>query len=130
MIVVDASAIAEVLLQTPRAAAVESRIFAGGDSLHAPCLINLEIAQVLRRYALAGIISQRRGALALQNFVDMPIERHEHELLLGRIWQLRNHFSACDAAYVTLAEILRTPLVTRDSRLAPATGSRAAIELT
>jgi predicted nucleic acid-binding protein len=59
----------------------------------------------------------------------MPIERHEHEWLLSRIWQLRNHFSAYDAAYVTLAEILQAPLITRDSRLARATGSRAAIEL-
>lgn len=59
----------------------------------------------------------------------MPIERHEHELLLGRIWQLRNNFSASDAAYVTLAEILQAPLITRDLGLARAVGSRAVIEL-
>ena len=128
MIVVDASAIAEVLLQTPSAAAVESRIFAG-DSLHTPFLIEVEIAQTLRRYALAGAMSERRGAQALQIFVAMPIERHEHEPLLDRIWRLRNNFSAYDAAYVTLAEILQAPLITRDSRLARSTGSRAAIEL-
>ena len=61
MIVVDASAVLEVLLQTPAASRVEARLFAPGEILHAPHLLDLEIMHGLRRYALQGVIDNRRG---------------------------------------------------------------------
>lgn len=129
MSVVDASAVLEVLLRTPAAPAIEARLFAGGEVLHAPHLIDLEIAQVLRRYASAGQITADRGRTALVDFTDFPIRRYPHDILLPRIWDLRNNLTAYDAAYVALAEVLGTPLLTRDERLAGAAGHRAEIEL-
>jgi predicted nucleic acid-binding protein len=57
VIVVDASAFAEVLLRMPMASAVEARLFGRGESLHAPHLVDIEVAHVLRRYALMGFIN-------------------------------------------------------------------------
>ena len=129
MIVVDASAVLEVLLRTAAASAVEGRIFADGETLHAPHLIDVEVAQVIRRYAAHGDIDADRGRAALADLSDMPIRRYPHDLLLPRIWDLRNNLTAYDASYVALAEALDAPLLTRDQRLAAAAGHRARIEL-
>lgn len=129
MIVVDASALLEVLLRAPAAKAVEDRLFAPRQSLHAPHLLDVEVAQVIRRYAAAGEIDAARGMAALADLADMPLRRYPHDLLLPRIWELRNNLTACDAAYVALAEALEAPLLTRDRRLAGAAGQRARIEL-
>ena len=120
MIVVDASAVLEVLLQTPAASRVSRRIFAAGETLHAPHLLDVEIAQVLRRYAHAGVISSDRGAEALTDLGDLPLTRYPHFVLLPRIWQLRHNVTAYDAAYLALAEALDAPLLTRDRALASA----------
>ena len=127
--VVDASAVLEVLLRTPAAAALEKKLFAPGETLHAPQLIDLEVAQVLRRYASAGEIASERGRLALADFADFPIQRYPHTILLPRVWELRANLTAYDAAYVALAEALDTSLLTRDRRLAAACGHHARIEL-
>jgi predicted nucleic acid-binding protein len=129
VIVVDASALLEVLLQMPAAGAVEERLFGRLETLHAPHLIDVEIAQVVRRYAAAGEIDGERGRAALTDLADLRLLRYPHDLLLPRIWNLRHNLSAYDAAYVALAEALNAPLVTRDRRLAAAAGHRARIEL-
>ena len=129
MIVLDASAALELLLRTPAAARVEERLFEPGQTLHAPHLIDLEVAQVLRRYAIAGQMTAERGRLALTDLADVPINRYPHGLLLPRVWELRNNLTAYDAAYVALAEALDAPLLTRDQKLAVAPGHRARIEL-
>ena len=129
MIVIDASALIEVLLRTPAADAVEDRLFSPGRTLHAPHLLDVEIAQVIRRYAASGDIDGERGRLALTDLSDFPLRRYPHDFLLPRIWELRNNFTAYDAAYVALAEALDAPLLTRDKRLAGAAGHRARIDL-
>lgn len=129
MIVVDASALLEVLLRTSAAKAVEDRLFAPRETLHAPHLLDAEVAQVVRRYAAKGEIDGERGRMALADLADLPLRRYPHDFLLPRIWDLRRNLTAYDAAYVALAEALDTPLLTRDRRLAAAAGHRARIEL-
>lgn len=129
MIVVDASALLEVLLRTPRAKALEARLFAPKQSLHAPHLIDVEAAQVIRRYAANGDIDEKRGRAAIGDLAAFPMQRYAHDTLLLRIWALRANLSAYDAAYVALAEALGAPLLTCDQRLAGAPSHNARIEL-
>jgi predicted nucleic acid-binding protein len=129
LIVVDASALIEVLLGTSDASRVAERFYAEGETLHAPHLLDVEVAQVLRRYALADMLSVQRGAEALEDLADFPIARYPHQPFLSRIWDLRHNVTAYDAAYLALAEALAAPLVTRDAKLASAAGHQARIEL-
>jgi predicted nucleic acid-binding protein len=129
MIVADASVLLEVLLGTAAAAGLRERLLQGTESLHAPHLVDLEIAQVLRRYCLAGEVKAWRAAEALEDLTDLPLARYSHRPFLSRIWELRGGITAYDAAYVALAEALNAPLLTRDRRLASARGHRAKIEL-
>ncbi len=129
MIVVDASVLLEALLRTPAAGIVERRLFDSGETLHAPHLLDVEVAQVIRRYAAAGELDDVRGREALADLVDFPIRRYAHDLLLPRIWDLRNNMSAYDASYVALAEALGATLVTRDRRLAAAVRPPLPVEL-
>lgn len=121
MIVIDASALLEVLLRTPSGQAVETRLFEEPrHTLHAPHLLDVEVAQVLRRYATMGEIDDQRGTEALADLADFPIRRYPHDFLLTRVWTLRNNFTAYDAVYVALAEALNARLLTRDQRLVAA----------
>ena len=129
MIVTDASVILELLLRTRAAKAIEARLFDANESLHAPHLLDVEVAQVLRRYAARGEISAPRGRLALELLARFPIARYAHQPLLTRMWALRANMTAYDAAYVALAEAMGATLLTRDERLAAAPGARARIEL-
>ena len=129
MIVVDASAVLEVLLCTDAGLAIAGRYLDGTHTLHAPHLLDVEVAQVLRRYVLRGELSEDRCRQALDLLAELPLRRHEHWPLLGRIWELRLNLTAYDAAYVALAEGLRATLVTRDRKLASAPGLSAVVEL-
>lgn len=129
MIVIDASAMLEALLGTPAAARLLDRIFSPGESLHAPQLLDLEVAQVLRRYCAAGDLEPGRAQQALTDLADMALTRYPHLPFLSRIWQLRHNLTAYDASYIALAEVLAAPLLTGDARLAGAPGHQATIEL-
>jgi predicted nucleic acid-binding protein len=129
VIVVDASALLEALLQTPAATAVEARLFYDGLPLHAPHLIDLEVTQVLRRYALTGQIEPARCRDALDDLQDFSLRRYQHDVLLPRVWELRHNITAYDAVYIALAEALDATLLTRDRRLAAAPGHHARIDL-
>ena len=129
MIVVDASALLEALLRTPAAQAVERRLFDPRETLHAPHLLDVEVAQVVRRYAAAGEIDRDRGRAALADLADFPVRRYPHDFLLPRVWELRGNLTAYDAVYVALAEVLDALLITRDRRLAAAASRHARVEL-
>ncbi len=129
MIVLDASALIEWLLQTPAGTRVEERIFSAAANLHAPDLLDIEVAQVLRRYVAAGVITASRGQEALRDLLDLPLTRYPHDLFLWRIWELRDNLTAYDAVYVALAEALDAPLITCDSKMASAPGHHARIEV-
>ena len=126
MIVVDASALLEVLLNTPAGQRIGDRLSAAGETLHAPHLVDLEVAQVLRRYTASGEMDARRGLQALEDLGDLPLVRYPHDLFLSRIWDLRDNLTAYGVA---LAEALAAPLVTRDAALASPGAHRARVEL-
>jgi predicted nucleic acid-binding protein len=129
VIVLDASVALEVLLVTPAGSRAAARLFASGETLHAPHLLDIEVAQVLRRYARTGELDAARGLQALEDLADLPLTRYPHDLFLPRIWELRHNVTAYDAVYLALAEALRAPLLTRDRGLASVRGHQARIEL-
>jgi len=129
MIVLDASAVLEWLLQTKVGSTVEARIFSEAVTLHAPHLVDIEVTQVLRRYVKKGLITRSRGDQALEDLVDLSLTRYPHDVLLSRISALRDNLTAYDAAYVALAEALDAPLVTCDTKIAAAPGHRARVEV-
>lgn len=126
---VDASAVLEVLLGFARSARIADRLFAPGESLHAPHVLDLEVAQVLRRFVLSRELAAGRGEEALEDLQDLPLTRYAHQPLMPRIWALRQNLTAYDAAYIALAEALDAPLVTRDAKLASAPGHAARVEI-
>lgn len=119
----------EVLLRSQTGLEIEKRIFSPQETLYAPHLLDLEVAQVLRRYCASGEMDAERGREAVRDLADIPINRYPHDVFLPRIWELRPNMTAYDAAYVALAETLPAPLLTRDTRLASAPGHAAIIEL-
>jgi predicted nucleic acid-binding protein len=129
MIVLDASAALELLLRTGGGDAVSRRISLADETLHAPHLLDLEVAQVLRRYCTAEALAPERASEALEDLRAIDLHRYPHEPMLGRIWQLRANLTAYDAAYVALAEALHATLLTFDARLASAPLHRARVEL-
>ena len=129
MIVVDASALIELLTRSDRGRRVEARILKPSESIHAPALIDLEVAQVLRRYVLSGQVPEHWARMALDVAIAFPMTRYVHEPLMKRVWELRENVTAYDAAYVALAEALRAPLITCDSRLSRVSGLAASVDV-
>ncbi len=120
MIVLDASACLELLLGTPTGNEVAKWIRPPEEDVHVPHLLDLEVTQALRRYVLNRSLAARRAELALQHLRQVDFERHRHDLLLPRIWALRENLTAYDAVYVALAEVLNATLLTTDRRMAAA----------
>lgn len=129
MTVVDASAVLEVLLQTRAANSISRRLLSAREILCAPHLLDVEVAQVLRRYSAIGELTAERGFEAFEDLADFPLTRYPHQPFLKRIWELRNNVTAYDAAYLALAEALAAPLITCDRRLAASPGHTVRVEL-
>jgi len=129
VIVLDASAAVEFLLQTQAGSRIGHRIFSAEESLHAPHLIDAEIVQALRRLAAANAISPVRIQQVLRDLMVLRLRRYRHKPLLPRVWELRSNLTAYDALYVALAEVLGATLLTRDGGIASAPGVRARIQL-
>jgi predicted nucleic acid-binding protein len=120
LVVIDASAVVNQLIGGEPAASVEHHTARGYDDLHAPHLIDLEVLNALRRFGAREPVA---------DFLDLAIERYSHTLLLPRIWELRDDFSAYDGMYVALAEVLEAPLLTSDKSLARATRRHTDVEV-
>ncbi|MBN9105210.1 MAG: type II toxin-antitoxin system VapC family toxin [Propionibacteriaceae bacterium] len=115
-LVVDASALAEFLVGSPRGVAVASAL-ARDPQRHLPHLAIVETMSVMRRWARTGQVTEPRARAALTDLADFPASRWSIEPLLPRIWELRDNLSAYDASYVALAEALEATLLTADARL-------------
>jgi predicted nucleic acid-binding protein len=124
LIVVDASAALAALLGDGPA-----RRALAEEHLHAPHLIDVEVASGLRRLAAAGRLQAADGSRALEALRALGMRRHAMRSLLQRIWELRDNLSAYDAAYVALAEELGCGLLTADARLAGAAGVRCPVNV-
>jgi predicted nucleic acid-binding protein len=118
-VVVDASALVELLLYRSRAAAVRD-VIDGAVSLQAPHLVQSEVLHALRTGVLRRSVEASRAAGALDDLESLPILHHSHAPLNRRVWRLRENFTAYDATYVALADVLDAPLLTADARLARA----------
>jgi predicted nucleic acid-binding protein len=129
MTVVDASAVVELLLRTPVGETCRQRLLGVGEDLCAPYLLDVEVAQVLRRFLRQGEITAERGSEALADLADLALTRYPHAPLLERAWELRDSVSMYDAVYLVLAEALEAPLVTCDARIARAAGHRARVQV-
>jgi predicted nucleic acid-binding protein len=119
-IVADASALVEYLLRTPRSGPVASIVENAESFLDVPALCDVEVTAALRRLAISGSAEVERVRQALADYLDLRLIRHGHQLLLPRILELRENFSAYDAAYVALAERLGASFLTADEPLARA----------
>ena len=103
MIVLDASALVELLLGTEQGRSIGARIADPALGLHVPHLADLEVAQVLRRYVRQRELDAAAAASALDDLHALDLQRHAHEPLLDRVWGLRQNLTAYDAVYVALA---------------------------
>lgn len=123
MLVVDASALTELVLARPAGEVVGEHLAGHGFPLHAPHLVDVEVLSALRRLVSSGEATADRAGDAIADLLDLPIERYPHDILVPRVWQLRENFSAYDASYIALAEAVAdepVPLLTADARLARA----------
>jgi predicted nucleic acid-binding protein len=127
VIVLDASAAVEFLLDSDNGREVAA-LLSTGETLHAPHLLDLEVASVMRRLVTIEAVSADRARAVLDDLEAMGISRYAHDVLLARVWALRHNLTVYDAAYVALAEALPATLVTCDARMAGAPGNDASIQ--
>lgn len=128
MIVVDAAAIIDALLD----ARDFERLMRLPDSEEwhaAPGFVDVEVINGLRRLEFARILTAERANQCLADFRALTILRFEVAELVPAIWRLRRNMSAYDAAYVSLARLLGTRIVTRDSKLARTPGHDVEIHI-
>ncbi|MBO0808414.1 MAG: type II toxin-antitoxin system VapC family toxin [Actinobacteria bacterium] len=118
MIVIESSAMVDALVDEPPSPELLAVI--ADEDLHAPALLDFEVASALRGHVLGGKLDDARLSDAVQDFTALAIERHPMTSMVGNILGLKDNFTAYDAAYIVLAQALRAPLVTCDGKLAEA----------
>jgi len=129
MIVVDASVVVQVLIADDIGLELAGRLAAEAEQVAAPQLLDVEVVSALRRLARSKAVPPAIASSVIDDLRALRIERHSHESLLVRVWDLRNVLTAYDAVYVALAEALHATLWTRDAGLARATGVHCRIQL-
>jgi predicted nucleic acid-binding protein len=129
MIVVDASAITELLLQTALGTRVERRLYREDEAFHAPHLLDVEVLSALRRLVQSGDLLHERAEEAIQDLGVLRLTRHDHLDLMARAWELRENFTVYDAMYLALAESLDATLVTCDVPFGAAAGHSVPIDV-
>jgi predicted nucleic acid-binding protein len=117
MLVVDASALYEVIADAHHAEEVRARLSSDPDHV-APHVVDAEVLGAIRRDAMLGRLDGTAAHQAIEDLRDWPGERYGHTALLERAWELRASVRSWDALYVALAEALEAPLLTLDRRLA------------
>jgi predicted nucleic acid-binding protein len=118
VIVIESSAMVDALVDEP--ANPHLLALLADEDLHAPALLDFEVASALRGHALGGRLDQVRLEEAIEDFSGFRIERHQMTDLLAHILDLRENFTVYDATYVILARALDAPLVTADTKMSEA----------
>lgn len=121
-VVVDASALAELVVRSERASHIEELLH--GQLLIAPDLINSEVLSVLRGWLARSLVDHVCAERAVRNLVTAPIRRFATSSLIDEMWSTRHNLTPYAAAYVVLARRTGAALLTLDKRLmhAPALG--------
>lgn len=115
-VVVDTSVVLFVLLEGRKDEVLRRRL-SEPRTLHAPHLIDYEFGNALRGLRLGGRITEGLANEVRADFAELRIERHPGATTSERAWKLRKHFTAYDAAYIALAELLDCPLLTGNAKL-------------
>jgi predicted nucleic acid-binding protein len=129
LIVIDASVLANVIADDAGDGQRARDAIREADGLSAPEQVDVETVAVLRKRWFAGTLSDGRFAAAVNDLVDLDVDRYPALPLLRRAYELRANVSPYDATYVALAEGLACALVTADARLANAPGATCEIRL-
>ena len=104
-------------------------VHAADVDLHVPALCDVEVAAAVRRALARGLLTLERAIDAVNDYLDLPLTRHGHAALIGRVLEFRENFSAYDATYVVLAERLDGSLLTGDRRLSRAVRSQTKVSI-
>jgi predicted nucleic acid-binding protein len=127
MIVLDASVVVELLTNGTLAHSIRSDLSRRDESFIVPHLVDVEVVSAIRRLVAGRRIAADRSDRFLTGLAALPAERYSHTPLIGRIWELRHNFTACDATYIALAEAMNAVLYTTDEKLCK--GHRARVVL-
>ena|SRR5438094_7823680 len=128
MLVTDAGAWIRALFDEGPEGSIRARLRREAY-VDAPALIDLEFLSAARGLLARRLVTRRAAEESIERFLRAPIDRHAHGLLAWRAWELRANLTPYDASYVALAEMLGTPLLTVDRRLARAPMIRCSVEL-
>lgn len=130
MIVVDASVVIDLVLGAgSQAGDTLAAHLRAGEVLAAPHLVDAEVGQALRRFALRGDLTDSRATSLILDFMNVPITRYPHAGLLTRAFAFRRNVTVYDGLYMALAEALQCPLFTGDGALRDVPGCQAVVEI-
>src|ERR1035438_5681398 len=97
MIVLDASVVVELLINSSVAESIRRDLATRSDSFIVPHLLDVEVMSALRNLVAGQRVDSHRSEQLLAGLASLPVERYPHTPLLGRIWELRHNFTAYDA---------------------------------
>jgi predicted nucleic acid-binding protein len=126
MIVLDASIVVELLTNGPLADQLRDELSDQPETFITPHLLDVEVVSALRRLT-RGRVDAHRSQELIADLAALSVDRYPHVPLLHRMWELRNNFTAYDAAYIALAEMTDSTLYTADEKLTK--GHRARVVL-
>jgi predicted nucleic acid-binding protein len=127
VIVLDASAAIELLIEGSLAGSIRQDLLSRNDTIIVPHLLDIEVLSGLRRLASSRRLDGQRMGYLLSELADLPAMRCPHTPLLQRVWELRHNFTAYDAVYIAMAEATDSVLYTCDQKLCK--GHRARVTL-
>jgi predicted nucleic acid-binding protein len=127
-LVIDASLVVSALVDVGETGRWAESLLASGP-LSAPHLMPVEVANILRRAAANGEITQDVASLAHADLLDLRVELFPYAPFASRVWELRDNVTSYDAWYIALAESLGVSVATLDRRMAKVSGPQCGFEV-